>query len=303
MDYVPHFVAAVEPLLLRIPGTFWGVLAGSLFSLGGVILANKNSARNQQVQLEADRRNKATDREMTLRKEIYLAAAEAIAVGFATIGRFSDLQREGDALIGQYIEKQPAIAKTYIVGNIETLTAILEVQGALDAAFNRLHVERLPGLKAKLDLAVARKQTDLALRRQTETLGLIRIESQNGRPDQSKWDALQAHFKFESDLVTVALQKQVPLEQAVSAAQLRLAESIGEDLVRLNSLLAPVIAAVRRELALPIDESSVNELVTRLARKQKEGLSSLVSQIRASMAPPSPIPPAPSPPTPPPEEQ
>jgi hypothetical protein len=125
MDSVSHFVDVVETVLLRVPGTFWGVLAGSLFSLGGVILANRNSARNQGRQLEADRRNKATDREMALRKEIYLAAAEAIAVGFATIGRFSDLQREGDALIGQYIEKSPAIARTYIAGDIETLTAIL----------------------------------------------------------------------------------------------------------------------------------------------------------------------------------
>jgi hypothetical protein len=55
MDSVLHFAEVLETLLLRIPGTFWGVLAGSFFSLGGVILSNRNSARNQRLQLAADR--------------------------------------------------------------------------------------------------------------------------------------------------------------------------------------------------------------------------------------------------------
>ncbi len=293
MDFITHLTSLLAVQIERIPGTFWGVLAGSFFSLAGVILSNRNSVRNLIAQFENERRNRTTEREMTIRKDIYLAATEAIAVGFATVGRLADLQKEGEDLMAQYLEKSPAIAKMYIVANIDALTSVLEVQAALGAAFTQLHVERLPGLKAKRDLALASKQTDIALKRQTETLDLIRLENQNGRPDLSKWNALQAHFKLESDLVEAALQNQRPLEDAMIATQLKIAESSGKELVHLNSLLTPAIAAVRRELAMPIDETLVEKMVTRLVRKQNEGLSTLITQVRASMTPSPPIPPPP----------
>ena len=67
--------------LSRVPATFWGVVAGSFFSLGGVWLSNRNSARNLKAQLDHDRATRAKEREMSMRKDIYLAAAETIAAG------------------------------------------------------------------------------------------------------------------------------------------------------------------------------------------------------------------------------
>jgi hypothetical protein len=81
MDFVSRLASCLTFLLVRIPGTFWGVLAGSAFSLGGVVLSNRNSARNLRLRLEAEREARNTEREMGLRKEIYLAAAEAIPPG------------------------------------------------------------------------------------------------------------------------------------------------------------------------------------------------------------------------------
>jgi len=63
------------------------VLAGSFFSLGGVWLSNRNSARNLKAQLDHDRDIRAKEREMSMRKDIYLAAPEAIAAGYYAVAK------------------------------------------------------------------------------------------------------------------------------------------------------------------------------------------------------------------------
>src|SRR5450631_1615901 len=111
---------AIE-LLNRIPSTFWGVLAGSFFSLGGVVLSNRNSARNQQRQLEHDRDTRRLEREMALRKDVYLAATESIFAGLSAVGSLSNLALDPLVILAEYRVKAPAVAKINIIAEAETL--------------------------------------------------------------------------------------------------------------------------------------------------------------------------------------
>ena len=78
-------------LIEKIPASFWGVVVGAFFSLGGVALTNRATDRRQRKQLAHDREVKDRDRELSLRKDVYLAAAEAISAGFMSVSRFPNL--------------------------------------------------------------------------------------------------------------------------------------------------------------------------------------------------------------------
>jgi hypothetical protein len=139
--------------LSRVPATFWGVLAGSFFSLGGVLLSNRNSARNLRIQLDHDRKTRAIEREMALRKDVYLVAAEAIAAGMLALGRIANVNMQREAL-DDFNKIAPAIAKVYVIGRIETIDAVVTVQAELTSGFLRLSGYLMPVTILKNRVAV-----------------------------------------------------------------------------------------------------------------------------------------------------
>ena len=103
----------VVDLLRLVPATFWGVIAGSFFTLIGITLTNRH-----------DRVMRDRQRQMDLRKEVYLAAAEAIAARMLALGRMANLGKQLEAS-NDFEKVAPAIAKVYVIGRIETINAAL----------------------------------------------------------------------------------------------------------------------------------------------------------------------------------
>jgi hypothetical protein len=101
-------------LLEKIPATFWGVIVGSLLSLSGVALTNRASDRRLRAQFEHERILKAKEREMAFRKEVFLAAAEAVAAGINAIGRFANLELQNEQITNVYIEKSPPFLRSML---------------------------------------------------------------------------------------------------------------------------------------------------------------------------------------------
>ena len=83
----------------KIPATFWGVVVGSFLTLCGIYLTNRSSERRLRLQFDNDRALQNRAREMTFRKDIYLAVAEAVTVGINTLPRFADLSISDNQLM------------------------------------------------------------------------------------------------------------------------------------------------------------------------------------------------------------
>jgi hypothetical protein len=226
-------------LVTAIPSTFWGVLAGSFFSLGGVVLANRNSARNLRIQLDHDRKTRAIGREMALRKDIYLAAAEAMAAGYYAVARFSDFKIEGSELTALFVEKAPALAKVNIIAGPTVLRAMIAAEGDLNAAFMRLHKERVAGIVAKRDHLLISKRVDFYLGLQTRANEMLNDENLQGRQDQARWQGIQANFDFASTQLKQEIPVQRELEQKMQSEQLRLADLVIHELGGLVASFVP----------------------------------------------------------------
>jgi hypothetical protein len=274
--------------LSRVPATFWGVIAGSFFTLAGITLTNRNTAKNLRIQ-----------REMDLRKEVYLAAAEAIAAGLLALGRIADLNKQREAT-EDFNKVAPAIAKVYVIGRIETIDAIVAVQAELTSGFLRLMRYTMPVIILKNRVAALSGRIDSFLAVQKELLEQIGDESVKGVPDRPKWDELQRQFKFETDRLNAAISEKAGVELEFAEAQLSLSRSAIDESEKVNRVLPAAVAAIRKELEMHLDPVAFDAILQRNFQKQKQIFEQMVLDVQDLISkanqPPEPPSPPPQPP-------
>ena len=173
-----------------------GVIIGGFIGFGSSLLTNRANDRRLQTQLAHDRDLKNREREMSLRKEIYLAAAEAVSAGLIAVNRFSNLEIPHDELTEEYNAKAPSIAKVYLIAKMETVRAVVNFSGELDATFLRLSARRYPLVWQKQQIGFLRTQIDTSLKENSQTLEQQKQFNIEGLHDLRKWNVLTQNFEY-----------------------------------------------------------------------------------------------------------
>ena len=159
MSWLNKFVEIVA----MVPGTFWGVIVGSFFTLGAVMLSNRASDRRLRAQFEYERELRNRDRELALRKDIYLAATEAISAGLESVGKMADLEIPTNEITERYLRRAPAIAKIHVIGNEDTLKAVSNISSELAKTLLQLSVPKPISHWNNFDTVAARQPECLFL--------------------------------------------------------------------------------------------------------------------------------------------
>jgi hypothetical protein len=285
LNVLAYLLALVE----RIPATFWGVVIGAFFSLGGVVLTNRAHDRRLRTQLEHDRELKNRDREMSLRKDVYLAATEAVSAGLIAVGRFADLEVPHDKLTEGYLDRAPSIAKTHVIASETTAKTIVTFSGELGATFLRLFASRMPLVGQKQEIDFLRNQIAAFAKERDRTLELMKQYNLDGVSDQRKWDVLQRNFDFERHRIDETARKADALASTLYPRQLQFMEECVEETMRLGRLLVPIIVSVRKELELPIDEAEYRKVAEEAVARQVESLREFMQKVRSLIAAQPPV--------------
>lgn len=262
-----------------IPGTFWGVVVGSFFSLGGILLTNRANLERLKAELAHDREMKGRERELSLKKEVYLAAAEAISAGLIAVGRFANLDIPYQEIASDYVKKSSAIAKVHVIAGQETMGAVTQFQGALESAYMRLSADRVPLTVQREEVIRLRGQIDTAARERDRLLDIMKAQNLEGNADQRRWNVLQANFEFEQKRSAEAASQHKELALKLQSAQLKYTEACVREYGKLSLLLVPAVVCVRSELDLPIDATTYNNLVASGVHKQAEDLKQLIAAL------------------------
>lgn len=266
--------------ILEIPAAFWGVLAGSFFSIYGVSATNKASTQRLRDQFEHERAVKATEREMALRKEIFLQAAEALYAAIQDLYRFGNLLLSPDEVTKGYMEKSPAIAKVHIVAGTSTVEALMALSVALNTAFYKLWAKRHAVLKTRgmvIDLDAA---IDEARREQDNYLSLMKQFNLNVEVDRRKWDVLDSNFDREAKRIEEFKAARTPLAQRLDTEHERLIQECSEAATSVAKLISPLIKAVREELQVPLDFDIYDALQESSIQNQREALANFLHETR-----------------------
>jgi hypothetical protein len=255
-------------LIERIPSAFWGVVAGSFFSILGVWLANRSSDERLFKQLDYDREVKEKERELTLKKDVYLSAAEAISLGISVTGNFANFEMHDEAVVKPYSEKSSIIAKVHIIGGLETIKALNNLTNELSSIYFILFAERAKITKDKVDKDILLKNIEYYSRQRDGTLEMMKQFNLDGSKDHEKWKVLQNNYQFESDYVQNSIVQHGVLSKRFSQKQLIFMKQCIEYSQKASALIPPLLLAVRKELDLPLDEGAYQRTVNEGISKQ-----------------------------------
>jgi len=181
------------------------------FSLGGVVITNRANDRRLRAQLVNDRELRNRERELSLRKDVYLGAAEAISAGLTAIGRFANLDLPNDKITEVYLEKASSIAKIHVIAKEETVKSVVDFVNELGTAYLRLFAMRYPLVIDKNQLAILDKQIESFANERDRMIELMKQFNLEGNTDKRRWEVIQNNFKFEQERINGFLKRRETL--------------------------------------------------------------------------------------------
>ncbi len=257
----------------QIHPAFYGVIFGSFLTIIGVVLTNRSNTKRLRLQHEHERDLRNKERDLNMRRQVYMDAMESISAGITAISRFSDLHESPDALMQSYSNSSSKESRVMIVGTNETIQALASFNVELNGAFLRLSSKR-----ENFDAIHQRNQQ---LEKEIEHIDqrLDEISAQGSENSEFTERALDSK-KIQSEGRTLE-EKRTKLKeeydvlssQLVPLIQNLVRESIDE-LGRLNQLLVPIVACMRAELELPFDEAFYTRVLSSGHEKLNQHLAS-----------------------------
>ncbi len=259
--------------------TFIGVIFAATAAFVGVYVTHCGHERRFKAQLEHDKSLKRLEREMSLRKEIYLEAAEAIVAGLTAVTRHADLNLPHNELTKEFNEKRSAIAKVHLIGREQTVYAVSAFTDQLSAVLLQLSLQRQPLLQM---LARQKALADQIAAHGKEKDRIIEIMKQlnfDGNTEQHRWDFVRKGFEFEDTRMQEALAEQQALAPKLRSDHLRFLQTCSDQSSEITKLLIPAVKEVRTELDLPFDEEKYSKMMEESRNQQTQMIRKFIAEL------------------------
>ena len=268
-------------IIENLPPAFYGVLIGSLLTIIGVALTNLSNTKQMRLQHEHERTLRSKERNLNLRREIYMDAMEALSTGITAIGRFSELNETPEALMQSYTSLSANVGKVTIVGHNETIEALANFQLELNGAFLRLSAQRdIFDAKLRKSQTIETKISALEeqLNRFSNQLIQSKIDQEHARSEQ-----LQTEIeRLEDALTTLRSENEQSTNQLMQAITNLLQTSMAE-VSSLNKLLVPLISLMRTELELPFNEEHFARILEKGNKELENYMSAFFQDYQQTM--------------------
>ncbi|HEY1948342.1 MAG TPA: hypothetical protein VGG97_15135 [Bryobacteraceae bacterium] len=255
------FLSEMLGLFQQVPGTFWGVVFGSIFTLLGTHLTNRSNDRRLGLQFKKETAVKKYEREMIFRKETYAAAVEAISTGFYALPRFADLAIPDNQITANYLEHAPLVAKAHLIANEKTLKALTDITTELGAAFLRLSIQRIPLMALQQEIKLTKDRMDKHHQAIDAVLELMKRQNIDGIQDERRMKTLKGNFDFEAQHRDDALATFTRLNKESADRHIALLKDCCTESMRISPLLPIALVAAREELEHSINIENYAEII------------------------------------------
>ena len=240
-------------LLDAVPPTIWGFIIGSLLTVLGIVLTNAANTKRLRLQHEHEWKLESKERNLNLRRDVYLAAMEAFATSVATIGRFGNLNIPSDELELILTDKSPAFSRVSIVGQEATIQAVATFSRELTGTFLRLSAKREKLSWLMQRLAGVEQKIAQVLREQEHTRAQLDACSIAEPRDESAEHALGKTLALQQQRLEAWRAEEMELTTQTFPGQMSLVRDSIVESAALERLLVPLISLIRAELELPFD--------------------------------------------------
>lgn len=250
----------VGPALGGLTAVFGAAIAACL-ALLGVWRTNKAHENRLTVQLDADRDAKRTEREMTIKKEVYLEAFTAVGSVVSTIS--SSFGTDASRLTTEFAAHSAKISKLHLVASEETLRVVASFTGASTAAMFSILPERLALDQIRTALKSCAEHRNYVVNDRQRNLDRY-MESNPQLLNQLFTVSSSEHEKINSEIRKLEITQ---ADKVTALTKLCVQQS-----KRLSSIVLPLLVSMRKDLDTSIDGPEYERMMTKL---HSEGFSDL----------------------------
>jgi primosomal protein N'' len=246
-------------LIESIPPAFYGVLIGSLLTIIGVTLTNISNTKRLRIQHEHEVALRSKERDLNMRREVYMDAMEAISAGITAISRFSELSETPEALMQSYSSLSSKLGKVTIVGQNATIEALANFQLEVNGAFLRMSAKR-----DNFDKQLRHSQAvEAEIEKLNDKLNQLTTQFTQAKVNQD-YDLSQRYLAeidaLQNDLTNLQEQERDIGNQLMQTIA-KLVQTSMAEVSALNKLLVPLISLMRTELELPFNSEHFSRIL------------------------------------------
>jgi hypothetical protein len=243
-----------------IPPAFTGVLIGSLLTIIGVVLTNISNTKRLRIQHEHELKLRNKERDLNMRREIYMDAMEAISAGITAISRFSELNETPETLMQSYTSLSAKVSKVTIVGQNATIEALANFQLELNGAFLRLSAKR-----DKFDADLRRNEAlENAIEETKEKLNFLSEQLTKAKLaslPHEQLEHIQTEYETHKKELTNLQAQNEEIGNKLMQSVANLVQTSMSEVSSLNNLLVPLISLMRTELELPFNSEHFAQIL------------------------------------------
>jgi heme exporter protein D len=242
--------------LKSIPDVVWAAIIASVLTTLGVVLTNIWNKKCILLQIKHASDEKVKEREMQIKKEIYIEAAEAIAEALQDIYNLPNRIMQTDNF-EMHKRLLPAMAKIHMVGTLDTVKEIIQFM-------KRVNQETLPLVpqvttctyfKHKIAELVRARDFQITYMKEMNAKieELDKNEASNPQAYKMYSDVYKKGFQLANDeynKIVTELAKENLKFQDFFAGFLSMCINAANNL---QNAALPTILSIRKELGLPID--------------------------------------------------
>ncbi len=241
--------------------TVKGAVLGAFVAMVGIFINGVVSGWNTHRQLANDREQRAKERSLTLRRDIYLGVAQHMQDCLQTMLYLGDISLTHAQAFAKQRDSAHFVAKIHLMAHPAMVAAVIEATNALTAAIVAIRLERETVLRQRqeIDRLLARIQEHRRVA--ADVLNAIRARGIDGPIEKEKLDWMgKLHQRELAEANSVAKEHDallVPLDEARAKLSILVAARQRE----CYPALIAVAGAARAELGEDINMTAYQQMV------------------------------------------
>jgi hypothetical protein len=245
----------IKAMLESVPVLFYAATSASFITLLGIGLQNRGESKRNIERLTHDALQRDREREMALRRDVYLRAAEAMAQAQEYLAGFANTEISGQQHESMIKGVGADLNKVHIVGSMPTVQAIVEANQFFVRAVADLSIRKLPVQQLAREIELEQTAVESAIARRDEALaGMKEMSRSAGTGSHARlWELQNRIFNDEQADIDDALARKEQLQEHFSQQQMELLRLSAQAGLEFGRLVTKANLAIRRELELPLD--------------------------------------------------
>ncbi len=204
-------------------------------------------------QLKQNQEWKTKEHDLNLKKDVYLASAEALHEAINSIHNFPNISLPEEAITANFKQREPALSKTLLICDLDLRVAINDFNKEYGVSTLRLLEARQPAEKLRREAQFKENLIDKFIQDEEYLLSMKKNYTLENIQDPPQWKAIQKQDSFINFQIEKLEKDLLLINEQLRSLQRNIFIMSRSEAANLRRLVIPVLKSARLELGLNLD--------------------------------------------------